>query len=494
MLLRFLLPLAAGWLRTIAIATGGFSIAYAQSGLPLHDSRDAIEAVQISELPVQIDDELWGAIKDSEGAKVFEEYVKQYPNGRYVARAKERFVGVRETARSSVTRESGAANGPVIKDDPETKLWRVVVQGESAGGYEVFLKHYPKGKYALLATRRLKIVKDEAAWRAEGEEQGAWLAADSEQTVESYAAYLARYPGGRYASLAQVRANTLRQDAALKEENRIWQLAEKGGRSAVDAYLANYPKGRHASTANLKLAKLIKEEVEMHSGKAVKDCPDCPEMVVIPPGSFQMGGGNEKPVHTVRIERPFAIAKSEVTQGQWAAIMGTNPCKGDPCDDCPVEGINWNDARAYVDKLSRKTGRIYSLPSEAEWEYACRAGERQEYCGSDTVDSVAWHGAVLGGGNSGGKVHPVAQKQANAFGLFDMSGNVWEWTEDCYHDNYKGAPTDGTAWMDGDCQFRVLRGGSWISGPSYASSHRRLPLPAGTLGSSYGFRPVWRLR
>jgi formylglycine-generating enzyme required for sulfatase activity len=101
---------------------------------------------------------------------------------------------------------------------------------------------------------------------------------------------------------------------------------------------------------------------------------------------------------------------------------------------------------------------------------------------------------LLGGGNSDRKVHPVAQKQANAFGLYDMSGNVWEWTEDCYHDNYKGAPTDGAAWADDDCKYRVLRGGSWSSEASYASSHSRLPLAEKTTGPSYGFRPVWRLR
>ena len=249
----------------------------------------------------------------------------------------------------------------------------------------------------------------------------------------------------------------------------------------------------------------------MSPGKLVKDCPDCPEMVVLPAGSFEMGGDTEKPVHAVSIGRPFAMAKTEVTQSQWRAVMGSSPSSFARCDDCPVEGISWNDAQKYVDKLSRMTGKVYRLPSEAEWEYACRAGGRQKYCGSDDVGSVAWHSAPVGSGNSDSKTHPVAQKQANAFGLHDMSGNVAEWVEDCYHEHYNGAPVDGSAWIDsedsnakiavkdrsarvdGECKYRMLRGGSWTGSPSYARAASRLWLPPESHTSSYGFRPVWKL-
>jgi len=202
------------------------------------------------------------------------------------------------------------------------------------------------------------------------------------------------------------------------------------------------------------------------TGKSFRDCADCPEMVVIPPGSFEMGSNNgednEKPVHRVTIGKAFALGKTEVTQGQWKALMGDNPSKYINCgDNCPVEMVNWDDAQAFIRKLNEKTGKQYRLPSEAEWEYACRAGGTHAYCGSDNMDSIGWYGGLAKpAGNSGKATNPVAGKQPNAFGLYDMSGNVWEWVEDSYHENYNGAPTDGSAWQ-GDEALRVPRGGSW---------------------------------
>ena len=207
------------------------------------------------------------------------------------------------------------------------------------------------------------------------------------------------------------------------------------------------------------------ESVGMAAGKIFRDCDDCPEMVVIPPGSFDMGSENEpneKPVHRVTIGYAFAMGKTEVTQGQWKSIMGDNPSKYINCgDNCPIETVSWDDVQMFIQKLNEKTGKQYRLPSEAEWEYACRAGARQEFCGGDNMDSIGWYGGLAKpAGNSGKAPNPAATKQPNAFGLYDMSGNVWEWTEDSYHENYNGAPTDGSAWQ-GDDTLRVPRGGSW---------------------------------
>ena len=188
------------------------------------------------------------------------------------------------------------------------------------------------------------------------------------------------------------------------------------------------------------------------------------------------------PTHRVTL-KSFALGKTEVTQGQWKAIMGNNPSNFTSCgDNCPVEQISWNDAQAFIQKLNAKTGKQYRLPSEAEWEYACRAGGRQAYCGSDDLDSVAWHD-----GNSGNRTHPVAEKQANSFGLYDMSGNVWEWVGDSYHADYKGAPTDGSAWQ-GDDANRVLRGGSWIVSPRVGHEAGRNWYEPGSSYYNLGFR------
>jgi formylglycine-generating enzyme required for sulfatase activity len=184
-----------------------------------------------------------------------------------------------------------------------------------------------------------------------------------------------------------------------------------------------------------------------------------PEMVVIPAGSFEMGSNDgkseEKPGHRVTL-KTFAMGKTEVTQGQWKIIMGSNPSNFNKCgDNCPVEKVSWDDVQVFIKKLNAKTGKQYRLPTEAEWEYVCHSGGKQDYCGSEDIGAVAWHSK-----NSDNKTQPVAQKKANAFGLYDMTGNVREWVEDVYHDNYNGAPTDGKAWA-GEGSKRVIRGGSW---------------------------------
>ena len=236
---------------------------------------------------------------------------------------------------------------------------------------------------------------------------------------------------------------------------------------------------------------VVKEKggISVAAGKIFKDCADCPEMVVIPAGSFDMGSNNdpsEMPVHRVTIGRKFALGKTEVTQVQWRAIMGDNPSKFASCgDNCPVEQVKWDDAKAFIEKLNAKTGKQYRLPSEAEWEYACRAGGQHEYCGSDNLDSIGWYGGLAKpAGNSGKTTNPVATKQPNAWGLYDMSGNVWEWVEDVYHDSYNGAPADGSAWQ-GVSMMHVPRGGSW----SYAQrASKRSGSESDFRYSTIGFR------
>lgn len=214
-------------------------------------------------------------------------------------------------------------------------------------------------------------------------------------------------------------------------------------------------------------------------GQTFRDCPECPEMVEIPAGKFDMGsndgGPYEKPVRSVGVPT-FALARTEVTQDQWRALMNsdghfysyTDPlrsCGG----DCPVR-VDWFDAKRYLIKLSKKTGQRYRLPSEAEWEYACRSGGRHNtYCGSDNIESIAWFDR-----NSNDKPHPVGLLKPNAFGLYDMSGNTWEWAEDCANSDYTNAPVDGSAWVTGECDKRIIRGGTWDQSTRMANATNRV--------------------
>jgi formylglycine-generating enzyme required for sulfatase activity len=272
----------------------------------------------------------------------------------------------------------------------------------------------------------------------------------------------------------------------------------------MQRYLMLAPKGADARTAQDKIYQWesapepVVEKPKPVAGKVFKDCPDCPEMVELPAGSFSMGspdGEDTQPVHAVNIAKPFAIGKTEVTQAQWRALMKTDPSYFETCDDeCPVEQVSWNDAQAYIKKLNALTGKNYRLPTEAEWEYACRAGEQHEYCGSDIADKVSWTSS-----NSGrmtlGKPHPVATRKPNAFGLYDMSGNVWEWVQDIYHSTYEGAPADGSAWLatsgnsmiaGGD--MRVLRGGAWGNDVAMSGAAVRTKFGPDIRHFSYGFR------
>ena len=203
-------------------------------------------------------------------------------------------------------------------------------------------------------------------------------------------------------------------------------------------------------------------------GASFKDCAECPEMVVIPAGSFLMGSadpqapGYEKPQHRVTFSAPFAIGKYEVTQAEWTAMMMQN-LSGYTHPRRPVDGPTWMEAQEFVRRLSMKTGKQYRLPTEAEWEYAARAGSTSEYLTTsdpNELNRYAWYAQ-----NSGKTTQLVGQKQANAFGVHDVVGNVYEWTQDCYVDHHRGAPTNGGAVPEQAGCPRVVKGGSHFSGP-----------------------------
>jgi formylglycine-generating enzyme required for sulfatase activity len=225
-------------------------------------------------------------------------------------------------------------------------------------------------------------------------------------------------------------------------------------------------------------------------------------MAVIPPGSYLLGApesesgasSDEKPQHRVRIAQPFAIGRYAVTFEDYDRFC-VETCRQQPVDRGwgrgrrPVIDVSWEDAVAYGDWLSAQTGQTYRLPTEAEWEYAARAGTATAY----------WWGDEIGRGNANcdgcgsqwddKETAPVGSFKPNAFGLFDTAGNVWEWVADCFHDNYKGAPADGSTWdASGSCPARVLRGGCWNSYSRNLRSANRLRYGTGDRGYDIGFR------
>lgn len=242
-----------------------------------------------------------------------------------------------------------------------------------------------------------------------------------------------------------------------------------------------------------------KSESGITVDKVFRDCPDCPEMVAIPSGSFYMGSNGEfsdmeRPAHKVTFMHSFAIGKYEITQGEWQAIMGNNPSGFVSCGkDCPVDKVSWDDAQVFIEKLNQKTDKQYRLPSESEWDYASGGGYRSTF----TYDKSK---EIYKQDDSQSVLKPVGSDQPNKYGLFDMLGSVWEWMEDCRNDDYKGAPINGGAWESGDCSQRVLRGGTRVTGWSNISGDfvsggyvthydkNRMFSETRGAGSLYGFR------
>lgn len=256
-------------------------------------------------------------------------------------------------------------------------------------------------------------------------------------------------------------------------------------------------------------------------GETFRDCAHCPEMAVVPAGSFAMGsppseeerGGGEGPVRRVSVPAPFAVGVHEVTRGEFSRfVSATGRSTGDSCwvrgdgdweersgrgwrspgfsqtDAHPAVCVSWDDARAFAGWLSRKTGANYRLLSEAEWEYAARAGTATRYGWGDDIGRGRANCDGCGSRWDNEGTAPVGSFAANAFGVHDVHGNVWEWTRDCWSEDYEGAPRDGSAREDGDCSRRVIRSGSWNFAPGELRSANRFGYGARSRDFDLGFR------
>lgn len=282
---------------------------------------------------------------------------------------------------------------------------------------------------------------------------------------------------------------------------------------------------------------LAHELQRLAAGTVFRDCADCPEMVVIRPGRYDMGSpageagrfDDEGPRHAVGIRRAFAAGRFEVTRAQFAVFVEATGRRAEGCyewngsywemnnstswrdpgfaqtEDHPVVCVSWEDARAYAGWLSGKSGRRYRLLTEAEWEYAARAGspasrpwgeDAGEACGHANVADASARTGISGAGAwrthacDDGKAHTAraGSYRPNAYGLYDMIGNAWEWTEDCWNAGYALAPSDGSAWRSGNCGQRVLRGGSWFNTPPSARSASRYRSAVHLRFNCFGFR------
>ncbi len=388
--------------------------------------------------------------------------------------------------------------------DAEDVFWESVLKGNVQEEYELYLKQYPHGRHAQEAQRILGLMREKA---------GANEAEGKRRQEQAEAAKKAREEARRQAQEERQRAE------AEAEQQRAEREA---GRKRV-------------------------ETEAMRPGRVFRECEDCPEMVVITGGTFSMGSppsevgrdGDEGPVHRVTLPS-FALGRTEVTVGQFRSFVqasgykteaerniGNSGCFAWNASDGkwawregrywdspgftqseahPVACVSWNDAKAYLAWLSDKTRQRYGLPSEAQWEYAARGGTAKvsRYWGDNPDDACRYANVadktVGPNGQTWTQKHdcddgywfsaPVAHYSPNNFGLYDMLGNVWEWTEDCGNGNYNGAPTDGSAWTSGICGARVLRGGSWSLNPRNVRAAGR-----GWDGTTYrvnnsGFRPA----
>lgn len=326
---------------------------------------------------------------------------------------------------------------------------------------------------------------------------------------------------------------------------------------ADEKYLNRFPKGKYAAAINEKKRKAEEEKLKhneqlvqmgLNAGKIFRDCPDCPEMVVIPAGSFTMGSPeteagrkiDEGPQHRVIIVKAFAMSKYEVTVGEYRVFARVTGYRTDAeknvgavegcetwdaadgkiqyragrywdqpgftqADRQPAVCLSWNDARAYVEWLAKKTGKDYRMPSEAEWEYSARSGTTMSrYWGNEPNQACRYANVTDQSKTPAGNFWPtrhecsddhffsaaVGNFEPNAFGLFDMIGNAYEWSEDCFHDNYSGAPADGSVWNIENCGRRVLRGGSWGADPPSSRSAGRFVGGAAYRTNHTGFRPA----
>lgn len=397
--------------------------------------------------------------------EAYQQFVENYPNSEYVERAQKRI------------------------DEFDEAEWQKALNRNTREAYESYLEQFPTGLHAAEARAILERMDAEDEERAQAaaaqaaRERALWQTAQEERTIEAVDAYLTPFPAGRFSSEARALRATLANAAA---DRAAWRQAEQlDTRQGYEAYLAGYPRGQFVPNAIEAMKRFV-----LTPGETIKDCARCPTLKVLDGASFLQGAStgdrfaksNEKPAHTVAILEPFAIGTHEVTFNEYSACVEAGACQVMPDDggfgrgEKPVVNVTWIEATAYVNWLARETGFAYRLPSESEWEYAARAGESSSIYDGDSAticqfangaareSGVAWANKDCSDIGGEGALQ-IGQLKPNSFGLYDMLGNVAEFTQDCLSLDYRRSPTDGSASETGLCSARIVRGGSWFSGP-----------------------------
>ena len=498
------------------------------------DGRHAEEARRL-QTAIPEDDAAYEQAKESGTAESYEDYLTEYPSGRHADEARQRQAAIREDdAAFERAKDSGTAEvyrdylgeHPSGRHAEEARQRQAEAEDDeaydraqkagTAAWYEQYLSEYPNGRHAEEARRQQA--------EAEAKDDEAYERAKRADTTASYGEYLREYPNGRHAAEARRKQAEGRDDEAYERARATDTSASYGG------YLRAYANGRHAAQARQLQAAAVRREEEGRIGGRFRDCEGCPELVVVPAGSFMMGSraseegryDSEGPVHRVTISEAFAVGVYEVTRGEFGRfVAATGHKSGDSCwfwdgewteeegkgwrdpgfvqtERHPVVCVSWKDVQAYVKWLSGETGEEYRLLSASEWEYVARGGTgtARYWGGTESGQCRNANGADRQTDYSGAVTcddgyewtAPVGSYGANGYGLYDVLGNVWEWTEDCWNESYEGAPSDGRAWESGECGRRVVRGGSWYDLPRFLRSAYRFRNSTGFRFSSLGFR------
>lgn len=463
----------------LAVITG-FALFASQSGLfaPNDADEPEVAAPEVSQPSAQ-EERAWVNARTIDSLSGYEAYLSRYPAGFYLEEARARLDALDDAA------------------------WQAAIAQNTLAGYRSYMEAFALGMHVPEAQKIIDRL--EAGMKAmTAADTASWNDAQRVDTVAAYDAYISAYPDGQFVREARER-RTARLSAG--QDDQAFEAARNiGTKMAYQSYLNRFPQGKHTATALSMLDRLT-----TRTGDVFKGCAQCPNMVVIPSGTFDMGAGDddpmakpsEKPQRSVTISAAFALGQTEVTVGQWKACAAAGACRYDPKqgsqDNLPVLYVSWDDASAYAAWLAKTTGKAYRLPSEAEWEYAGRAGSKDIFAGGRPASvcrlaniagaetNYPWRNTACDDGVATG-VETVRRRQANAFGLYDMTGNAAEWTQDCASLSYRDAPTSGIANERGLCSSRIARGGSWISGPRDFRLAARMVRAKGDTDDTTGMR------